>query len=269
MAAPIARTALGLDLPAAPRRLVSLVPSLTETLYDLGAGERIVGVTDWCGPALPAGATPARFGGVRDPRLDELLALEPDLVLASREENLREHVEAIAAASVPVLLADPRDLDDAATLVMEVGEAIGEGERAVVLATHIRARRGPGRSGQSSRVRVIYPIWNDPWMTVGTGSYAASVLAAAGFDLVGAAAESPYPPLDLDRAAASRPQGLLLPDEPFDFHGTGRAMLVDALAARGLAQLAAVEVDGRLAAWYGSRSGQRLAELTALCTRMA
>jgi len=265
VSAPIASTATALDLPAPARRIASLVPSLTETLFDLGAGERVVAVTDWCGPALPDGFSPPRIGGVRDPRLDELLDLRPQLVLASQEENLRDHVEAIAARGVPVLVVDPHDLEGAAATVEEIGAALDATEAAAIWVETIRG----APTAATPRVRALYPIWNDPWMTVGPGSYAAHVLGRAGFELVGGVERTPYPGLDLDRAAAAAPTALLLPDEPFDFHGPGSGALREALAARGLAQLTAVALDGRLAAWYGSRSGRRLGELAALCDRMA
>ncbi len=243
----------------APVRVVSLVPSLTESLFDLGAGEAVAGVTDWCTPALPPGVERPRVGGVRDPRVADIVALGADLVVASREENRREDVEALQDRGVDVLVLDPRSLSGAADAVRSLGRAVGRARAAERHAAGIEQARAAASRARAGRepVPVLYPIWREPWITAGPGSYAADVIAAAGGALVGAAGDGRYPPLDLD-AAAGQAGVLLLPDEPFDFHGEAGAAVVAELARRGSPSWHPVEVDGRLAAWYGTRSGRRL-----------
>ena len=245
-----------------PRRIVSLVPSLTETLYDLGAGERLVGITDWCGPALPPGEDPVRVGGVQDPDLAVVAALNPDLVLACREENRREDVEALQAADIAVVVVHPTDVPSAAEAVRTVGKAVGATARAGALAAEILATYDRTAAAALAPLPAVVPIWRDPWITLGRGSYGAAVLGAAGFAVVGAAGDGPYPPLDLDAAGAARIALLL--DEPFDFHAEAGDDLTARLTRDDGRGPAAVRVDGRWVAWYGSRSGRRLEQLARL-----
>jgi ABC-type Fe3+-hydroxamate transport system substrate-binding protein len=250
-------------------RLISLVPSLTECLFDLGAGDRVVGVTDWCAPALPPGADPPRVGGVRDPRLDDLRQHRPDLVLACVEENRREDVEALRADGIPVFVVHPTDLPTTAAMVRDLGRLLGVSAAGESAARDLEDRRravADRRRGETS-VRVVYPVWHRPWMTIGAGTYAAALLADAGAVVVGAAGDGAYPPLDLDAAAAAHPDVLLLPDEPADFHGTPGKRLAAELARRCPRTVRTVEVDGRLAVWYGTRSGRRLERLAELLFR--
>lgn len=246
----------------APNRVVSLVPSLTETLFDLGAGERVVGVTDWCGPALPHGARPTAVGGVQDPDLDALRQLRPDLVVACREENRRQDVEALTAAGIPVLVVHPTDPVTAAEAIRALGDALGLQRRARELADEVLAAVNHLAADPVPPTAAVVPIWRDPWITVGPGSYGHAVLGAAGFEVVGGVGDGPYPELDL-RAARGAEVALLL-DEPFDFHGAHGDELVALLAGTGGRGPRAVRVDGRWVAWYGSRSGRRLHRLARL-----
>jgi len=251
---------------APSRRLVSLVPSVTETLYDLGAGDRVVGVTDWCGPALPDGAEPARVGGVCNPRLQAVLDLEPELVLVSREENSLDDVLRLEREEVPVFAVNPRDVGDAATTVRNLGRLLDLEARAEELAAAIedRRKRVVDRLEDREPISAVLPIWKDPWMTVGPGTYPAAVMEDAGVRLVGLKTFSQYPRLSLERAANARPTLVLLPDEPYDFHGDAGRELLCSLGRRCQALPRALRLDGRLVAWYGSRSGERLAELASL-----
>jgi ABC-type Fe3+-hydroxamate transport system substrate-binding protein len=248
---------------APPSRVVSLVPSLTETLYDLGAGERVVGVSDWCGPAVPEGAAPVRVGGVCNPRIQTVLDLEPELVLVSREENSLDDVRRLEREDVPVFAVNPRDVTDAARTVRNLGRLLGLDERASALAQSIDEGRTRvvDRAETLEPISAVMPIWKDPWMTVGPGTYPASLMEDVGVRLVGLQTFSQYPRLSLERAANARPTLVLLPDEPYDFHGEAGRELLCELGRRCNALPRAVRLDGRMVAWYGSRSGDRLAEL--------
>lgn len=242
-----------------PPRIVSLVPSLTETLFDLGRGAAVVGVSDWCVPALPAGERRPAVGGVRDPRRDAILALAPDLVLASVEENRREDVEALREAGIEVEVVDPHTVAEAAAMVRDLGPVLGCADAAARVAGEIvdAAARVRERVVGQAAIPVIYPIWREPWISVGPGAYAHDVIVAAGGRVIGLAGDGPYPTLDR-RAAARAGSVLLLPDEPFDFHGDAGRELAEEIRSMGAREVSTVEVDGRLAAWYGSRSGRRL-----------
>lgn len=250
-------------VPNPPRRVISLVPSLTETLFDLGLGERIVGVTNWCGPALPPGVERPRVGGVCNPRLDRMRELEPDLVLVGRDENSLRDVEILEAGGVPVFAVHPQDVGDAATTVVNLGRLLGIEEAAGVVAEDIERERARvlDRTGPLEPTPTVFPIWKGPWTTVGPGSYPAAILEDAGARLVGLESFAPYPRLSLERAANARPALVLLPDEPYDFHADAGREFVCALGRLSGSLPRAVKVDGRWPAWYGSRSGERLAKL--------
>lgn len=245
-----------------PLRIVSLVPSLTETLFDLGLIDRVVGVTRWCGPALPPGVHPPQVGGVQDPDLEIVAGLQPDLVLACREENRREDVEALQSAGIEVVVVHPTDVLGAAEVVRTLGRATGQRRRADFLVGAILSAVDVVAADRVPTLPAVVPIWRDPWITLGPGSYGGAVLEAAGFEVLGVAGEGPYPPLDLD-AAASAVIALLL-DEPFDFHGVAGDDLLARLAEGRPRSPAAARVDGRWVAWYGSRSGRRLEQLARL-----
>ena len=247
-----------------PRRIASLVPSLTETLVDLGVGDLLVAVTDWCGPALPDDLDPPRIGGVSDPDLDRLQAARPDLVVLGREENRREDWITLAEAGVRMLVVHSTSVTSAARCVGNLGTTVGRDAEGKRLRAAIESRRAEVLAAAGAPVRAVYPIWDDPWMTVGEGSYAAAILEDAGVELVGQASEDPYPTLDLDAAREAGPQIVLLPDEPFDFHGAAGDDLVTALTPAAGPPPVTMRVDGRLAAWYGSRSGQRLQQLVGI-----
>src|SRR5690349_25032286 len=106
------------SFPTAPRRVVSLVPSVTETLFELGAGDSVVGITDFC--IFPPDLALPRLGGTKNPRVEEIRALAPDLVHMNLEENLRRHGDAIEAFA-PTFVSEPKSVDDVASLIEQLG----------------------------------------------------------------------------------------------------------------------------------------------------
>jgi ABC-type Fe3+-hydroxamate transport system substrate-binding protein len=254
-------------LPAGgPRRIVSLVPSLTEALFALGLGERVAGVTDWCvHPAAEVGRLP-KVGGTKTPDLAAVRALAPDLVLANREENRKRDVAALAAAGIPVWVTYPRTVQDGADLLAELAAALGapaERVRAVVdpvLAAVAAAQaRPPG-----PRPRVFCPIWRGPWMTVGQDTYAHDLITlAGGANVFADRGDRRYPVVSEADVAAAQPELVLLPDEPYRFDARDAADLrrLDVPAARdGRIHL----IDGTLVSWYGPRIGRALETLEVL-----
>ena len=166
------------ELDQPPSRIVSLVPSLTEALFALGLGDRVVGVTDWCvHPAERVAALP-KLGGTKDVNVAAIVALAPDLVIANHEENTRRVVEKLRAAGLVVWVTYPRSVREAVTLLRELA-GLGAAPEAIaavvapVEAAVARAEAAP----IARRVRVFCPIWRDPWMAVGRDTYIHDVLA--------------------------------------------------------------------------------------------
>jgi ABC-type hemin transport system substrate-binding protein len=247
---------------APPRRIVSLVPSLTEALFALGLGERVVGVTEWCVHPAEAVAKLPKLGGTKNPDLAGLLALAPDLVIANQEENRRRDVERLEAAGVHVWLTYPRTVAEGARLLVELAElgASPEARRDVVepvLAALAEAERQRPAEG----VPVFCPIWRDPWLAVGADTYAHDLLTlCGGRNVCAEPGRRRYPRVTLDEVAAAAPEVVLLPDEPYAFGAADVAELrrLPLPAARnGRIHL----IDGTWVSWYGPRIARALPAL--------
>ena len=241
-----------LEVPERPARIVSLVPSVTELLFDLGAGDRVVGVSRYCTEPANGLGERARVGGQKDPELEAIAALAPDLVLAVKEENLRGDVEAMEARGLQVYVADVRCVEDALALVGELSDLVGA-EAALADAVGGAVRAGVARArelaGSHAPVPTFCPVWRDPWISVGPDTYAWDVLRLCGATpvIAGARGDRRYPKVRLEEIRAARPWLALLPDEPYAFGEADVAELG--------AWVQAVPVDGKLIGWYGRRTG--------------
>ncbi len=263
-----------------PRRIVSLVPSLSEALVALGLGDRLVGVTGYC--VHPAGAFDglARVGGTKDADVEAIAGLAPELVIANQEENTERVVGRLAERGIPVWLTYPRTVEEGARLLEALARlgASPEAVREVVWPVReaVDAAVARRRAARGPRPRVFCPIWRDPWMTVGRDTYIHDLLELCGAENVFAEPVEPgatdgvgsagrgagssdrrYPIVDLERIVAARPDVVLLPDEPYAFGERDRAELaaLDLPAARsGRLHL----IDGTLVSWYGPRIAQAI-----------
>ncbi len=245
----------------APRRIVSLYPSGTETLYEMGLGPNVVGRTSWCPKPGQGEASPV-MGGTKDPDLAAIRAAAPDLVLACRDENRREDVEAIAAFA-PVAVTDPRRVADVPVLIRELaGLAGAAAETAEALATRIEGAVARLAASTQLRRRAVAFIWRGPWWTLGGDNYATDLLRLCGCDNVFAADTRSYFSIDSPALAAARPDLLLFPDEPFPF----AEQHVDALRAEipAFRLTPARLFDGSLLTWHGARTLDALRRLPAL-----
>ena len=237
-----------------PPRVVSLVPSLTEALVWLGLAGHLVGVSDWCVHPAEAVAKLPKVGGTKTPSIPRILALEPDLVIANREENRRRDVERLEAAGVAVWVTYPRSVRDGVALLRELA-VLGAGSGALVeLVDPIEAAVAAAEAARPERgVPVFCPIWKSPWMSVGLDTYAHDLLALCGGENVFAGREDRrYPIVQVPEIVAASPEVILLPDEPYSF-GAREVAELTALdlpaAASGRIHL----IDGTLVSWYGPR----------------
>ena len=229
-------------------RVVSLVPSVTETLLALGA--EVVACTRFCEqPGLRT------VGGTKDPDVEAILALRPDLVVMNDEENRRADAEALAAAGLPVHDCSPRSVAEvgpavralAARLALEVPEAFREGPWAAWLARHPE---------QPARRPVFVPVWRRPWITGNDDTYGASLLARCGLRNVFGDAPDRYPRVALAEVADRRPALVLLPSEPYPFRARHAREITAALPG-----VPVRFVDGRDLFWWGIRTPPALARL--------
>lgn len=237
------------------RRIVSLVPSQTELLFDIGAGDRVVGVTDFCTEPREMPAHVVRIGGTKRFLLERIEALAPDLVIGNHEENYREGIEALAAR-FPVWMSDILTLDDALAMIRAVGELVEKRPRADTLADRIAAAFAAMPPGE--RIPVVYLIWRKPWMAAGKSTFIHEMLLQGGFENVFADCAR-YPECTLSEIRERAPKAVLLSSEPFPFGEEHQREVEDALPG-----VKVLRVDAMPFSWYGSRLLQTPACLRAL-----
>lgn len=248
-----------------PKRIVSLVPSLTEALFAFGAGDRVVGCTRYC-TEPPEGTAPlAKVGGTRKFSVSRVLELEPDLVLAVKEENDREQVESLRQAGLRVLVGEPVSVASAISLLRLLGDTLGApGAKPVIEG--IERSRVELRGGE--RRSVFVPVWKESstsFMTLGGDTYAHDVLDVCGGDNV-FGDRLRYPTVSVGEIEAAGPEVILLPDEPYEFSGEDRQefLRLDTPASReGNVYL----VDGKALTWYGPRISESLMRIEGLIHR--
>lgn len=211
-------------------------------------------------------ASKLKIGGEKNPKLDLIRSLDPDLVLANVEENLKEHVETLRAWGIPVFVQYPRSVAEGIRMVEELGVVTGaEGRAGEITAELWPLYHQVERLGEARRrAGVFCPIWRKPYMTINRDTYVHDMLALCGGQNVFAERSERYPEVTLDEVAAARPEVILLPDEPYRFrkvHVQDFAPYEDVPAVReGRIHL----VDGKLLTWHGPRIGEALQTLPSL-----
>lgn len=239
-----------------PQRVVSLVPSATESVCVLAGVERLVGRTRYC--VEPAGRLEhvRAVGGTKNPDREAVLAQRPDLVLANAEENRPEDLEWLAAR-VPTMVQTPRTVDEARRDLAALAARLGaEEEAAPILAAIDERRARAARVVASDRPRVYYAIWRKPWMTVGVDTFVHDVLVVAGARGVAADGGARYPALEPEEACARGVDLVLLASEPWEFD---RAQRDEIVAAGRFADVPVALCDGRDFCWHGVRMATGLA----------
>jgi cobalamin transport system substrate-binding protein len=249
-------------MPTLPQRIVSLVPSVTELIFALGAEDRLVGVTDFC-DFPPAARLKPSVGGMITPSLETIVALRADLVVATDSGNRRDTFEQLARLGLPVYLVHANRL----TQVMDVTARLGEltERQAAVAALRARLTRRieavAKAVGERRRPRVLYVLWPEPLMVPGRDALVTELLALAGGVSITAGEPSDYPRFSIEAAVARAPEVILLAR-----HGTGSAPIArdrwDALTSLPAVKAGRVHaVDGNVMHRYGPRIVDGLEEL--------
>ena len=276
-----------------PRRVVSLVPSVTESLFDLNLGDRLVGVTDYCIYPETGVANLPRIGGTKNPDIKRIVDLAPDLVIANQEENRKEDVLALHDAGIPVWVTFPRTVADAFNLLWNIMHVFDE--PAMVPRIRLMEQtmdwiwRISEKKLEDKPFHVFVPIWLDPLMTFNADTYAHDLLRICGGvnvfadrdrhyplkadlgeaeplsvdDPRVAGRDTRYPRVTMEEVAAAQPDMILLPSEPFQFteeHVSLFAALDTPASRNGQILL----VDGSLLTWHGTRLAYALDRLPGL-----
>jgi len=234
-------------------RIVSLCPSLTELVFDLGRGAELVGITDFCvHPAERVGAI-EKVGGTKTPDVARIVELRPDLVLMNDEENRVEDAGTLERSGVRIHSSFPRDVQGTADMVRSIGEAVERSREAEAIARDIETRAARVRNDARPKrgVSFAYLIWRKPWMAVNADTFAHALLAQAGGRNVFAGRAERYPGISLEDIARARPDLVLLGTEPFPFQEKhAEEISLETGIPRERMRIA----DGEYLSWHGSRT---------------
>lgn len=261
---PELRDDLGAPVPlaTAPRRVVSLVPSLTEAIARSRPG-LLVAATDWC--THPADLAVRRVRGTKNPDVRAIVELRPDLVVCNQEENRELDVRRLRQAGVPVWVSRIETLDEAFDSMdrlfrLALPEPAGPDPIPDWLSQARALWSIPVPAGRRPRVAVA--IWRDPWMVVGSRTFTGDLLARLGVDNAFAHHPDRYPAVTVADIAAAQPELVLLPDEPYPFSASDGPEAFAAGPGNAGGGLRTVLVSGRLLTWYGPSLLTARAELT-------
>ncbi len=232
-----------------PRRMVSLVPSQTEFLADLGLEKEVVGITKFCIHPAEWFQQKKRVGGTKTLDFQKIEALKPDLIIGNKEENEQIQIEFLAQR-YPVWMSDIYTLEDALDMMRKLGEVTGKTEKGNAIATEVDRQFDQCSTLNTQHAqppKVAYLIWRKPFMAAGSRTFIDDMLRRAGFENVfGNLAR--YPEISAQQLALARPAAIFLSSEPYPFSGKHIAGLQE-ICPEAQIQL----VDGELFSWYGSR----------------
>lgn len=236
------------DVPECPQRIVSLVPSQTELLVDLGLESQLVGVTNFCVHPPFLRSQKKRVGGTKTPNLAEIRKLNPDFIFANKEENRKEDLETLAQ-EFPVWISDVRNLASNIHMIRCVGELCKRQKKSELLISEINEgfRKLPVFQDSQSP-SAVYLIWNEPYMTVSGDTFIGSMMRQIGLKNLFEEALERYPQISIAELKSSKPDYLLLSSEPYPFKRKQKALF-----EKELPHSKVLLVDGEMFSWYGSR----------------
>ncbi len=209
------------SLAGVPRRILSLVPSVTETLFAVGAGDRVVGVSDWCNRPEEASRKP-RVGGVSDPRMDAIDELEPEIVLVSVSENPRAVAQEIEKRGHTVYAVHPVTVEGALDSIAGVARLAGAAETGERLAAEARASLEAMGPPPDPPLPVFYPVWEDPLIAPGKGTFVADLLRRSGAVSVCEALGDGWPATPETFLKTCEASAVILTTEPYPYQEADR-----------------------------------------------
>lgn len=242
------------DVAAPDARVVSLVPSITELLFDLGLARRLVGRTGFCTEPRAAVKRVAKVGGTKAIDAEKIRRLAPTHLIVNVDENPRPMVEELARFVPHVIVTHPCAPSDNPPLYRLLGEIFGRRDQAEALCARFTQTLDAVRAAAYGwpRQRVLYLIWKSPWMTVSGDTYISRMLAEVGWDTWAPPAAARYPTVELTREALAEVEVVLLSSEPYSFGARHRAEILDMLPDGGGPRVELI--DGSMTSWYGSRA---------------
>jgi ABC-type Fe3+-hydroxamate transport system substrate-binding protein len=236
-----------INLPNTPKRIVSIVPSQTELLHNLGLDMEVVGTTKFCVHPQSWFRNKTRIGGTKSLNVEKIASLNPDLIIANREENEQCQITALEKIA-PVWISDVQNLDHALKMIESIGAMVNKKANALKLVNEIKAafEKFKPRFTSEQTKNVLYLIWHNPYMTVGSDTFISHMLSRCGLN--NCIMQTRYPNIDIDEIKALNPDFIFLSSEPFPF----KQKHIEELQ-RELPETKIEMVDGEMFSWYGSR----------------
>ena len=230
-----------------PRRIVSLVPSQSELLFDLGLGDRVVGITKFCIHPQEWFRTKNRVGGTKDVDFEKIKSLQPDLIIGNKEENEKTNIESLKSIA-PIWMSDIFTLEDSLRMINQLGEILNVEEKSTEIVNSIQRNfekiKYQNTQLFKNRPTVLYLIWRNPFLAAGKSTFIDDMLSRCGF--VNYIDENRYPAINLENSKS--PNYIFLSSEPYPFKGIHIEELQN-IYPTSIIKL----VDGEMFSWYGSR----------------
>ena len=231
------------------KKIISLVPSITSLLHYLNLSEETIGITKFCTIPEHWKDSKAIIGGTKNIKTDNIIKLNPDLIIANKEENVKEQIECLAR-DCPVWLTDVNTIDDALQMIETLGRFTQKNKEAQQLTDLIKLNFDTLAKSQNRKYRTCYLIWKDPYMTIGNDTFIHEMLIKAGFENIFADRKR-YPIINIDELQTLQPELILLSSEPYPFREKHVAFL-QAIFTNSIIEL----VDGICFSWYGDQIQQ-------------
>ncbi len=231
-----------------PQRIISLVPSQSELLFDLGLNKEVIGITKFCIHPIEKFAGCAKVGGTKKLKLEVIRALQPDLIIGNKEENTQSEIE-LLMEEFPVWMSDIENLEDSMRTIGQIGELVNRTPEAAYLNHLIQAGFADLQTlalKKNINKKVAYLIWKDPFMFAGQHTFIDDILRKIG--LTNVVSQARYPSLNLEQLQSQNPQLVFLSSEPYPFKEKHVAEIQAALPNSKV-----MLVDGEMFSWYGSR----------------
>ena len=246
-------------------RIVCLVPSITETLFALGAGDRVVGVTQYCIHPFDGVSDKSKVGGTKNIFVEKILSLQPDLVIANTEENRKHQIAKLENLGSRVFVTFPKNIDGCLKMIRDVAFLTATETAAAPILAAIEAARAEAKLRiREPRPSVLCPIWKNPYMTINRDTFVSAVIRESGGTNVFDSASERYLKFSLEEAAGLKPDVILLPTEPYRFQEVDKADFeaFDSIPAVLSGRIHLVE--GELVSWYSPRVSSALRRFSAL-----
>jgi len=232
------------DITFIPKRIVSVVPSQTELLFDLGLSNEILGITKFCIHPKEICKTKAIVGGTKNLNIEKIISLQPDLIIANKEENVKEQIE-LLSEKIPVWLTDVNNYNEALQMIADLGKITQTSEKANSIKQSIDEQLSAPIFNKKRKA--VYLIWKSPFMTIGGDTFIDRMMHKAGFENTFHHLTR-YPEIEIENIAKSDCEFVLLSSEPYPFSQKH----VDEMQA-ALPNKKIIIVDGEMFSWYGSR----------------